>query len=83
MTCATISSHRFFNTHFFVTFHALAMVSRHQSRLERIALIKGLAMAAATCGRLFGCRAIMMATLTKRVLVSMKIMHQLVIFNMA
>jgi hypothetical protein len=66
-----------------VAFHALAMISRHESRLERIPLIEGSAVATGATGRLFGRRAIMMAALAERVFVSMIITGQHVIFNIA
>ena len=59
------------------------MVSRLDPRLERIPFIERPAVAAGTNRRLFGRRAMMMAALTERVFVSMKIADQLVIVNIA
>ena len=83
MASDTIGCHRFFNVHRLVAFHTLAMVSRHESRLERIPLIEGPAVATGATGRLFGRRAIMVAALTERALVFMKVPGQFVIFNVA
>ena len=76
----TIGCRRFFYTHCLVALHALAMVGCHQSWLERILLIKRLAVATGATRRLFGRRAMMMAALAEHILVLMKIADQSAVF---
>ena len=64
-----------------MAFHALPVVGGHQSRFEGIFLVKGLAMAITAFGRSFGCRTVVMATLTHRALFVMKIIGQLIVLN--
>ena len=63
-----------------MAFHTLPVIGRHQSGLERVLLVKRPAVAAPTSGRLFRCRAVVVAALTNRTFFVVKIIRQFVIF---
>ena len=81
VTRVTIGCNRFGDTHRFMALHALSVISRHQSGFKGIFCIKRFTVTADALRGCFGGRAVMMTALADRTFFKVKVVGQLIGFD--